>query len=534
MADSEDFFSNFFATDYAIPTRNEEVHECQGLERTSEVNEATASVFKDETDFSVLLSPLEEEVVCSGATETVLDSSLCAVANDNNTTPNADVEETAVGGATEADVLLCMASAQTIDGRGSVSPAGSALSVCDGLSSIVPMLRAPREERDSRQRVQEDEIFTRKRIPMEELCKVPDWRKKARNEISRNCVAQRTILGRGTARTHWENFCMQTDRSPDVVTFPPSAEDVVLFAGLLRAMVPQSALTYFSSWKSWVEDERRERSGPALKFEYDKAVPALVSAKGRVHKDAPLTPAWIARLSEVACTDSEIITLKMAIFAFWAILRMDEFANVDARFGVAPARGVRVASLDWEARESFRSDCRKKLKDPALDRTKRCSGAQGRLRPAGPMPKRTGQGASASCNRVESEREVVRASIQRRKNKLCAGPTLRVHALGENRSGSRGVSTSVRSMSWIARTLRLQKTWLTTHSERVSTRCSLNVACRISRKSLDCVAFGICTHHGAVALSAAFTLWELMGLLPWAPGRTHRALRLRSMWKMRS
>ena len=208
-----------------------------------------------------------------------------------------------------------------------ISSGSSAANIC----GADPLLGRPRESLDFRRPPKGALVFERKAVDFKSLLQDPNWREKASNEISLNTHAASTELSRISAKNKWHDYCAAEGRPECVKASPPSARDVNLFCGLLRCALPQSALTYASNWKSWVETERKQSFkliAPGLQEEYSRCSSALAAAKGLAHKDAPFSPLLFVKLSQKVRGDCESLTLKMAIFSFWALLRMDEFNNL--------------------------------------------------------------------------------------------------------------------------------------------------------------------------------------------------------------
>ena len=188
-----------------------------------------------------------------------------------------------------------------------------------------------REPLDFRRPPKKMPVFERKSVEFSSLLQDPNYAEKATNEILLNTHAERTELGRITAKNKWVEFCAVEGRPRCVRELPPSDREITIFCGLLRCAYPQSALTYASNWKAWVESERKQsftKMGVGAQEAYSKCATALAAAKGLPHKDAPFAPHLFVLLSKKVKGECEELVLRMAIFAFWALLRMDEFQNL--------------------------------------------------------------------------------------------------------------------------------------------------------------------------------------------------------------
>ena len=264
----------------------------------------------------------------------------------------------------------------------------------------------PRNKLDFRRNTKGKQVFERKEVGFGELLKDPKYAEKAQNEIMLNTHAERTELGRITVRNKWREFCIAENREEDVKKNPPSEREIVIFCGLLRCAHPQSALTYASSWKAWVESERKQsfaKMGEGLQEAYSKCTTALAAAKGQVHKDAPLAPNIFVMLAKKVKGEKEELVLKMAIFAFWALLRMDEFENLVVEKSEMEVKAQVQSMEDTE-------NCRRKEIQNWKSTLR--SGASFEKKPA--VEKRD----VASSSRVRKKAEVLKIRIKRSKTKI--------------------------------------------------------------------------------------------------------------------
>ena len=163
---------------------------------------------------------------------------------------------------------------------------------------------------------------TRRRI-----AKVEDFYEHGEAEESRQkfrdlAAANSTVAQRKTVARKWEQICAQKKWTP--YSRDLTAEKIEEMGLVLHNTTPQSALTYLSAWKAYMEQRLQIVFADDRALAYKYAIKSCARGAGAKEKTLPITLEIIQKLDRAASSQDDIAVLRLGMLAFWLLLRLEE------------------------------------------------------------------------------------------------------------------------------------------------------------------------------------------------------------------
>jgi len=97
---------------------------------------------------------------------------------------------------------------------------------------------------------------------------------------------------------------------------------------MLNRTTPQSAVSYFSSWKKKMELELGQKVEGDLEIAYSSALKSCEKDVKPHEQVAAITLETFQTLDKAATSQEDLMVLKAGMMCFWLMLRMEELGKI--------------------------------------------------------------------------------------------------------------------------------------------------------------------------------------------------------------